>query len=58
MSSSALLGCGPGGELVVAGSVAQAAVQDADPSVGQGAEGLLMGGPAGTVTVIAGASTG
>ena len=37
--------------------MAQAAVEDADPSVGQGAEGLLMGGPARTVTVLAGAST-
>ena len=44
----------PGGGLVVAGVVAQAAVQDADESVGQGPEGLVVAGAAGALGVVVG----
>jgi hypothetical protein len=40
---------GPGGGLVVEGVVAKAAVEDADEPVGEGAEGLVVGGAGGAV---------
>lgn len=43
---------GPGDRLVVGGVVPEAAVEDADESVGQGTEGLVVGGAAGSVVVI------
>ena len=42
----------PGGVFVVEGCVAQAAVQDADEAVGQGAQGLVVGVAGGAVLVI------
>src|SRR6266540_4258864 len=50
-----LLRVGPGDGLVVEGAVAKAAVQDPDPAVGERAQGLLVGGALGAVTVIASA---
>jgi hypothetical protein len=35
----------------------EAAVEDADESVGEGSEGLVMGGAAGAVLVVAGAGS-
>src|SRR6266487_2493107 len=49
-----LLRVGPGDGLVVEGVVAKAAVQDPDPAVGQGPQGLLVGGALGAVAVVAG----
>src|SRR3954454_22888442 len=42
----------PGGGLVIAAVVAQAAVQDADEPVGQGSQGLVVGGAAGALSVV------
>ena len=36
----------------------QAAVEDADEPVGEGAEGLVVGGTGGSVSVVAGAGAG
>ena len=44
--------------LVVEGVVAEAAVEDADEPVGEGAEGLVVGGAAGAVAVVVGAGAG
>ena len=42
----------PGEVLVVEGVASQAAVEDADEPVGEGAERLVVGGAAGTLPVI------
>jgi hypothetical protein len=52
------VGLRPGGGLVVVSVVAQAAVQDADESVGQGAQGLVVGVAAGAVSVVLAAGIG
>src|SRR6476661_8562643 len=49
---------GPGGGLVVGLVVAEAAVEDADEPVREGAEGLVVGGAGGAVSVVAGAGAG
>jgi hypothetical protein len=48
----------PGGGLVVAAVVVQAAVQDADEPVGQGAQGLMMSGAVRALTVVVVPSSG
>ena len=45
----------PGEVLVVDGCGSQAAVEDADEPVREGAEGLVVGGAAGALSVIEGA---
>jgi transposase len=45
----------PGEVLVVEGVVSQAAVQDADEPVGEGSEGLVVGGSASALPVVEGA---
>ena len=45
----------PGEALVVGGVASQAAVEDADEPVGEGAEGLVVGRSAGALSVIEGA---
>ena len=45
----------PGEVLVVAGVVSQAAVEDANESVREGAEGLVVSGSAAALSVIEGA---
>ena len=47
---------GPGVPLAVAAVVAQAAVQDADQTVGQCSEGLVVGGAAAAQLVVVGPS--
>jgi hypothetical protein len=47
----------PGGVFVVASVVAEAAVQDADKSVAQSAQGLMMGVAGGAMLVIEGPCT-
>ncbi len=42
----------PGGVLVVGGAVGQAAVEDADEAVGEGAEGLVVEVAVGSVLVV------
>src|SRR3954453_15601849 len=46
---------GPGSGLVVAAGGVQAAVEDAEEPVGQGAQSLVVGGTAGAVGVVVGA---
>jgi hypothetical protein len=48
----------PGGVFAVGGVVAEAAVQDADESVSQGAEGLVVQVAGGAVLVVEGACSG
>ena len=48
----------PGEVFVVEGVVAQAAVEDADEPVREGAEGLVVGGAAGALPVVEGAGAG
>ena len=48
----------PGLGFVVAGAVAEAAVQDADQPVGQGPQGLVVGRAAGALLVVVGPGAG
>jgi hypothetical protein len=48
----------PGLVLVVEGVVAETAVEDADEPVREGAKGLVVAGPTGPLTVVAGAGAG
>ena len=52
LSSGGLLGGGPGDVLLVGGVVAEAAVEDADEPVAEGAEGLVVGGAGGSFGVV------
>ena len=60
MSSGRGLAVAPGGVFVVSGVVFQAAVQDADPPVAEGSQGLVVGvaGGSACVVVVAGAGAG
>ena len=49
---------GPGGVFLVAGAVAETAVEDADEAVAEGPEGLVVGGAAGALPVVGGAGPG
>jgi len=48
----------PGDGFVVDAVVGEAAVEDADEAVGEGAEGLVVGGAAGSVPVVVAAGAG
>ena len=48
---------GPGGVFLVAGAVAETAVEDADEAVAEGPESLVVGGAAGGLPVVGGAGT-
>src|SRR5215467_10193397 len=49
---------GPGGGLVVGGVAGQAAVEDADQAVAEGAQGLVVGVASGAALVVEGAGAG
>jgi hypothetical protein len=48
---------GPSGRFVIEPVVVQAAMQDADEPVGQGAQSLVVGGAAGAVSVVVAAGS-
>jgi hypothetical protein len=54
VSSGAVADVGPGGVFVVEGAGHQAAVQDADPSVGELSQGDLVAGAAGSDLLVVG----
>src|SRR4029453_16024201 len=45
---------GPGAQFVIAGAVAEAAMQDADQPIAQGAQSLMVGGASGALLVVVG----
>ena len=47
----------PSGLLVVGDAVGEAAVEDADEAVREGAQGLVVRGPAGSMSVVVGAGS-
>lgn len=58
MSSGRGLAVAPGGVFVVSGVVFEAAVEDADPPVAEGAECLVVGVAEGATSVVVGAGSG